>query len=345
VPVVDTSETPEVGGTRSARKPSMTPATDASFWRLGGLSVVELAKRVWHELDVDEVGDRAAALSYYFLFALFPALLFLTALLSFLPPLGLQERLLSYTSDVLPPEAASTVQKTLAEVLGARRTALVSVGALVTLWASSNGMATVMTTMNKVWGARETRPWWRRRLQAVGLTVVFAIFIVAALALMVFGPKIAEMIASLFGLGALFTFVWNVVSVPLVIGCVLVGVQTVYYVAPSGPRRWRWFTPGAVLAVVLWLAMSFGLRVWVANFGNYSATYGSIGGVILLMLWLFLSGIVLLVGAAINREIERAASELSSGGNRRVVSLWRPLKMGASKAPRPPNVRPVPAEP
>ena len=287
----------------------MTPATDASFWKLGGLSVTELTKRVWNELDADEVGDRAAALSYYFLFSLFPALLFLTALLAFLPLAGLQERLLAYTSDVLPGDAASTLERTLAEVLGARRTGLLSFGALATLWASSNGMATVMTTMNKVWGTRETRPWWRRRLLAVGLTIVFALFIVVALTLMVFGPKIGRMVADVFGLGDVFTLLWNLVSVPLVIACVLIGVQSVYYVAPSGPRRWRWFTPGAVLAVVLWLAMSFGLRVWVTNFGNYSATYGSIGGVILLMLWLYLTSYVMLVGAEVDAEIEKGAGE------------------------------------
>ena len=285
----------------------MTPAGATSPWKLGGLSIWELAKRVWSELDADEVGDRAAALSYYFLFSLFPALLFLTALLGFLPLAGLQERLLAYSNEVLPPDAGATLERTLNEILSVRRSGLVSVGALAALWAGSNGMNTVMSTMNKVWGVRETRPWWWRRLLAVGLTIVFAVFIVAALTLMVFGPKIGHMVAELFGLGAVFTLLWNVVSVPLVIVCVLVGVQVVYYVAPSGPRQWRWITPGAVLAVVMWLAMSVGLRIWVTNFGNYSATYGSIGGVILLMLWLYLTSYVMLVGGEVDAEIEKAA--------------------------------------
>src|SRR5213082_2140356 len=90
---------------------------------------------------------------------------------------------------------------------------------------------------------------------------------------------------------------WNEVSIPIVIACALVGIELVYYLAPSGDQRWRWFTPGATLALVAWLAMSFGLRAWVAHFANYSATYGSIGGVILLMLWLYLTSYVLLVGA------------------------------------------------
>jgi membrane protein len=146
----------------------------------------------------------------------------------------------------------------------------------------------------------------RRRLLAVALTVVFAVFIVAALVFLVFAPRIGQMVGEVFGLGALFTVLWNVVSVPFVIACVLIGVEVVYYVAPARERQWRWITPGAVLAVVLWLAMSYGLGVWVTNFGNYSATYGSIGGVILLMLWLYLTSYVLLVGAEVDVEIEKA---------------------------------------
>jgi len=286
----------------------MAPAAAVSPWRLGGLSVRELARRAWNEISDDDVSERAAALSYYFLFALFPALLFLTALLGFLPVAGLQERLLAYTHDVLPPDAASTLERTLTEVLTARRTGLVSLGALITLWAGSSGMVSVMNTMNVVWDVKEHRPWWKRRLMAVGLTLVFSVSIVVALILLVFGGKIGQVVADSFGLGAMFTTMWNVVSIPIVIACVLIGIEVVYYVAPARRRRWRWATPGAVLALAMWLAMSLGLRVWVANFANYSATYGSIGGVILLMFWLYLTSYVLLVGAEVDAEIEAAAA-------------------------------------
>jgi membrane protein len=286
----------------------MTPAAAVSPWKLGGLSLRELASRVWREISDDEVSERAAALSYYFLFALFPALLFLTALLGFLPVEGLQERLLAYAQDVLPPDAASTLERTLTEVLSVRRTGLVSLGALITLWASSNGMVSVMNTMNRVWGVKEHRPWWKRRAMAVGLTLVFAIFIVAALLLLVFGGRIGHVIAESFGLGALFTTLWTLVSMPVVIACALIGIEVIFYGAPARRGRWRWITPGAVLALVLWLGMSLGLRMWVANFGNYSATYGSIGGVIILMFWLYLTSFVLLVGAEVDAEIEAAAA-------------------------------------
>ena len=280
-----------------------------SPWKLGGLSVSVLARRVWAELWKDEVVDRAAALSYYFLFSLFPALLFLTALLGFLPLAGLQERLMSYVASVLPPDAARTVQRTLTEVLTGQRGGLLSLGALLALWAGSNGMASVMSTLNVAYDVEETRPWWKRRLLAIVLTAAFSLFVVATLALLVFGPKIGATIAGWLGLGAVFAILWNVVSLPVVILCGLIGVGLVYHLAPATSERWRWLTPGAVLALALWLAMSFGLRLYVQYFGNYNATYGSIGGVILLMLWLYLTSVVLLLGAEVNAEIEKGARQ------------------------------------
>lgn len=270
---------------------------------------MELSRRVWNELWEDEVTDRAAALSYYFLFSLFPALLFLTALLGYLPISGLQERLMNYLNSVLPPDAATTVQRTLRETLEGGRSGLLSLGALLALWAGSNGMASVMSTLNVAYDVEEMRPWWKRRLLALVLTVAFSLFIIATLALLVFGPKIGTAIAGWFGLGGAFSIVWNVISVPIVILCGLLGVGLVYYLAPATSERWRWVTPGAVLALALWLGMSYGLRLYVVYFGNYNATYGSIGGVILLMLWLYLTGVVLLLGAEVNSEIERAARE------------------------------------
>lgn len=280
-----------------------------SPWRLGGLSISELARRVWREMWEDEVTDRAAALSYYLLFALFPALLFLVALLGFLPLSGLQQRLMSYVVTVLPPDAAQTVERTLGETLDSNRSGLLSLGALLALWAGSNGMASVISTLNVAYDAEESRPWWKRRLLAVVLTVAFSVFIIATLILLVFGPKIGAAVAGWMGLGDVFKLVWNVVSLPVVIACALVGVSLVYYLAPNIRQRWRWITPGAVLALACWLGMSYGLQFYVGRFANYNATYGSIGGVILLMLWLYLTGVVLLVGAEVNAEIEHAARQ------------------------------------
>ena len=280
-----------------------------SPWKLGGLSVAELGRRVWHEIGKDEITDRAAALGYYFLFALFPALLFLTSLLGMLPVTGLMERLIAYADRALPGDAGRIVGQTLAEIQAGARGGLLSFGVLAALWAGSNGMASVMTALNAAYGVDDARPWWKRRLLSIVLTFGFALFIVAALVLVVFGPQIAETVANGLGLGRVFALAWSLLNLPVVVVFVLLGIALVYYFAPAAKQHWRWVTPGSVVGLVLWLGMSYGLRFYVANFADYGATYGSIGGVILLMLWLYLSGLVLLVGAEINAEIEHAAAE------------------------------------
>jgi membrane protein len=284
-------------------------AEKVSPWNLGGLTVRALGQRVWAELGKDEVFDRGAALAYYFVFALFPTLLFMAALLGMFPVPGLMDRLIAYVDEALPPDAASVVHRTLGEVLRNARGGLLSVGALAALWASASGVSSMMAALNAAYGVEDHRPWWKRRLIALALTVGFGVFILAALVLLVFGGQIGSLLATRLGLGDAFTTIWNVVSVVLVIGCVLFGLAMTYYLAPDAKQHWWWVTPGSVVALVLWLALSFGLRIYVANFANYSATYGSIGGVILLILWLYLTGVVLLLGAEINSEIEHAAAE------------------------------------
>ena len=280
-----------------------------SPWNLGGLTVRELGRRVWSEIWDDEVTDRAAALAYYFLFALFPTLLFLTVLLGLLPLPGLMDRLLQYGDQALPSDAASIVRRTWIEISRGARGGLLSIGVLTALWAASNGMASIMSALNVAYDVTDSRPWLKRRLLAVLLTFGFAMFILAALILLVFGPHIGAGVAGLFGLGTLFTSVWTAINIPIVIFFVLVGIALVYYLAPAVEQRWRWVTPGSVVALGLWLVMSWGLRMYVARFADYNATYGSIGGIMLLMLWLYLTGVVLLVGAEINAEIEHAAAE------------------------------------
>jgi membrane protein len=283
-------------------------ASDVSPWKLGGLGVVDLAKRVWSEFSEDEVADRAAALAYYFLFALFPALLFLTALLGLLPIPDLMDRLMAYVAQAMPGDAASIIEKTLHEIVAGAGGSLLSIGVLGALWAGSNGMSSIMSALNVAYDVKETRPWWKSKLLAIGLTLGFSVFILSALVLLVFGPKIGEKVAAVVGLGAVFTFVWNIVSIPVIMILVAIGIALVYYLAPNVEQHWRWVTPGSAVALVLWLAASFALRFYVTNFANYNATYGSIGGVILLMLWLYLSGMALLLGAEVNSEIEHAAA-------------------------------------
>jgi membrane protein len=265
---------------------------------------------VWKEANDDEIFDRAAGLSYYFVFALFPALLFLTALLGMLPIPDLMDRLMSYVEQAMPGDAASIMQKTLGEIVIGAKGSLLSIGALAALWAASGGVASMMTALSVAYDVEDQRPWWRRRLIAIALTFGLALLLLSAVVLLVFGGAIGGFLGNTVGLGAVAVKVWNIAQWPVAIGFVVAAVALMYYVAPAvEQRRWYWVTPGSLVATVAWIAMSLGLRFYVSNFGNYSATYGSIAGVILLLLWLYLSGLMLLLGAEVNAEIEHAAAE------------------------------------
>jgi membrane protein len=283
--------------------------TAASPWALGGLSLRGLSTRVYRRSWHDEILDRAAELSYYFAFALLPTLLFLTALLGLLRVPDLMPQLIGYADRVLPGDAASLIRKTLAEVVRGASGGLVSAGALVALVGASSGMLSIMKALNAAYGITDRRTWWQKRLIAVALTLVFSLFTLTALLLLVFGARLGEAIGDFVGLGRLFTLGWKLAHLPVVILLVLTGLTLVYYLAPAADRVWSWITPGSAFAVVSWLLMSLGLRFYVGYFDYYNATYGSIGGLILLMLWLYWSGVVLLVGAEIDSTIEQARAE------------------------------------
>jgi membrane protein len=298
-----------------------------SPWKLGGLTVRQLAARVFTEIGKDELTDRAAALSYYFVFALFPSLLFLTALVGLFPERDLMERLLTPAQEVLPPDAASLVSRTLAEVQRGASGHLLSVGAVVALWGASRGMVSIITTLNVVYGVTSPRPWWRRQLVAVVLTGAFSLLALGTILSLVFGERVGQAAAAWAGVGGKFATVWGLAQWPLGLVFALTGIDLVYHFAPAVRQRWYWLTPGSVFAGVAWIGASLGFRAYVSAFANYNATYGSIGGVILLLLWLYLSSMALLVGGEINSVIARAAAE-------RGEEIAAPLEEPAEAAPQ-----------
>jgi membrane protein len=283
------------------------PDASGSPWRLGGLSLRELAMRVSAAAFEHEIFDRAAALSYYFLFALFPTLLLLAALLGALGTLDLMEQLMSYAEAVLPPAVASLVSRTLLEIMAGDDKAALSAGALGILWAASRGVRSVIVALNVVYSVERARPWWRRQVVALLLTLAFCVFTLTALVLLAFGGRIGEAVAAWAGLGDVFTAVWRVVQWPLAILFGIVGMDLTYHLAPAAHARLTWLSPGAVIAITGWVLASLAMRVYVGSFADYNATYGSIGAVIILMLLLYLSAAMLLLGAEINAVIARTA--------------------------------------
>jgi membrane protein len=265
-------------------------------------------------MNEDDVWGRAAQLSYYFLLALFPLLLFLVTLLGYFTDASeeLRNSLLSYLGRVMPPSALDLVNTTLDEVGNRKGGGKLSFGLLVTLWAASNGMGAISQTLNIAYEVEESRPWWKVRLVSVGLTILLAVLIISALVLVLYGSRLASLIAWYAGLGDTFVLGWKILQWPIVLGFLLFGFGCLYFFAPNlRHQRWEWVTPGAAVAVALWLLASLGFRAYLYFFNSYSATYGSLGALIILMLWFYLTGMAVLVGGEINSELERAAKKLN----------------------------------
>ncbi|HVF87758.1 MAG TPA: YihY/virulence factor BrkB family protein [Pyrinomonadaceae bacterium] len=289
----------------------------SSIWALGGLTWRELGRRVWRTVYEGDFFTRTAALSYYFLLALFPLLLFLTAMLGYFAETGteLRQNLLIYLSKLMPRSASALIRTTVEEITQNAGGGKISFGLLATLWAASYGMGAISETLNVAYRVKETRPWWRVRLLAIGLTIALAALIISALALVLYGGEIGEGIADRLQLGGLFLIVWHLAQWPIVLAFVLLGFALIYYFAPNlHDQHWYWVTPGSVVGVLLWLLVSVIFRLYLRYFDRYSMTYGSLGAVIILMLWFYLTGAALLAGGELNAEIENAAAEAGTPG-------------------------------
>jgi membrane protein len=270
------------------------------------ISWTELLKRTAKETSADNVLGLAAQLAYYFLLALVPAMVFLVALTSFFPT-QLIDQMLGSLARVAPRDVFAIVEEQVGALRGGSHGGVLTFGLLVALWSSSAAVVSVTDALNKAYDIEEGRPWWQVRLTAIGLTVGLALFILVAFTLVMLGPTLADTIASRVGLGEAFALTWKIVQWPVVFGLLVLALALLNYFAPDAEQDWTWITPGAVLAAILWVAASLGFKFYVANFADYNATYGSLGGVIVLMLWFYLTGVAILVGAEMNAEIEHAS--------------------------------------
>src|SRR5215204_2895282 len=284
----------------------------ASLWGLGGMSWRELGVRVWKEVQEDNVFGRAAELSYYFLLALFPFLIFLTSVIGLVlgSGTGTRHALFDYLARVIPGSAYQLIDNTMIEVSSASGGGKLSFGILAALWAASNGLGAITESLNTAYDLKESRPWWKQRLTSIGLTIALSILIIGALVLVVAGGRIAEWLAVSYGFGPIFPTAWKIIQWPVILACMILAFALIYYFAPDfREQSWQWLTPGAAIGVALWLIVSLGFRVYLHFFNSYSATYGSLGAVIILMLWLYFTGAAVLIGGEINSELENAAAE------------------------------------
>jgi membrane protein len=307
----------------------------------------ELFKRTAKETISDDVLSLAAELAYYFFLALFPALLFAVALASFFPVDNLIDDIVQRLSGVAPPDVLEIIRTQITKIAEGEHGGLLTAGMLLTLWSTSAGMLAIINTLNKAYDIEESRSWWKVRLTAIALTIALVVFILLSFALVIIGPTFAERLAAWFGLSQVFVWTWWILQWPFVFALVATAIGLVYYFAPDAEQEWVWLTPGSVLATLLWLLFSLGFKFYVANFADYNETYGAIGGVIVLLLWFYTSGLAILIGAELNAEIEHASpygkdpGEKVPGEKRRIgVAAAHAWEEQQRNAPAPPSTPP-----
>lgn len=259
-------------------------------------------------MRADDIPSYAAALAYYFLFSLFPFFLFLAALLAYIPIPNLLDQIMSLLGQLVPQDLLSLIEDNVTDLVSKQRGGLLSFGILAALWTASSAVTAISNSMNKAYGVTEGRPFWKVRGAAIVLTVGLAALIPGSMVLLLLGPKYAGWLAAKIGLSQAFVILWSILRWPVIVFLMIFGAALVYYFTPDVEQEWRWITPGSVFAVLTWVPFSLGFAYYVDNFGQYNKTYGSIGAVIVLLTWMYLSSFFLLLGGEINSEIEHASA-------------------------------------
>jgi membrane protein len=278
-----------------------------SLWKFAGMTPFRLTQAVVKQMGEDELSTRSAALSYYFVLAVFPLFLFLLSLVGLFAGQHsqLRDSIISGLGKMAPGSAAQLVQSVISETFKSSGGLKLLAGIFGALWAASSGMGAVIVSLNVIYRAKESRPWWKQRLTAVGLTAALAGLIIVAITIVLYGGKIGDAVAAHIGLTMAFQIVWKIVQWPLSIAAMFLSFSILYYFGPDVEhRKWYWITPGAAIGVALWLAASIGFRIYLHFFNSYSATYGSLGAAIILLLWLYITGFTILMGGEANALIE-----------------------------------------
>jgi len=278
----------------------------------GARAVISGGRSLWSELSADDVGDFAAGLSYRFFLALVPFFIFVTALGGFVAGLGNFEdpsnQLLDRFGDALPGDARSVLDTQLTAMLEEQRPGLLSVGLVGTIWAASGALGALMKAMNRMYDVQETRPFWKRTGVALALTLLGGLFFVAAFVLAVAGRAIADAIVDAAGLGSVAEAGVTALGYVLALMSLMVATAFLYWAAPNVRLPFRWVSPGAVLFAVGWLVATTAFTLYVSNFGSYNATYGTLGGVVILLVWFYLTSYILLAGAELNALLAQKAA-------------------------------------
>ena len=305
--------------------------------RIAGLHELGLwgfLTKLYRRWSDNAITDRAAQLGYYFVFALFPFLFFLVSLTAYLPLQGAMQELLARLQEVMPDEAMAIVQDQLQKLLTVQRPKLLTMSLLLAVWSASRGVDAIRTSLNLAYDVKESRPYWKTQALAVATTVIGAVVVLLSITLIALGGKAGEWLAGQLGIQQVYAMVWAFLRWPITMFLIMFVAARLYYFLPDVEQEWRFITPGSVVGTLLWLLVTWGFSQYVEHFGKYDVTYGSIGGVIVLLTWLYLTGLIFILGGEINAILEHADHEGKAPGART-----------AGEAPPPPEDRPSAASP
>jgi membrane protein len=276
---------------------------------VGRVDVSGIAKDTIAEVSDDDVPGLAAEMTYHAILSIFPFLLFLAGLTSIIDNVfgvgNLTDRIVNQASHVMPEDATSLLRSFTGEVVNSQGTWAIVIGLLGALWASSSAVGAAMKALNRAYDVKENRGFIKRKVVALALTVLFTGVIVVAALLLALGPLMAGGIGEALGWRQEFVTAWNWLTFPAALALVTLAVAILYALAPATDHQWRWITPGAALFVVGWVIASVVFTLYVSNFGSYNRTYGSLAAVIILLLWLYWSNMLLLIGGELNAVLAR----------------------------------------
>jgi len=261
--------------------------------------------RTYEDIGRNHTLQMAAALSYYFVMSLFPALIFLSAVATYLPLPDVFNQSLNLMARFVPGDSMGLVRKVLSDVVTPNRGAFLSFGFLGTLWAASGGFSAAMEALNVAYDVEETRPFWKTRPLAIGLTFVIGFFLLMALGVMIVGPRFGEWMAGRLHLSQVWVWVWPYIHWTISVVFTILAVEALYFIAPNVKQRFWATLPGAVVAVSCWIGLSYLLGIYFRSFANFNKTYGTLGAAVGLMVWLYWTGFAMLVGAELNAELAK----------------------------------------
>jgi membrane protein len=289
-----------------------------------------VAKRTWESILTDRLFGRAAELGFYFLFALFPTLFSASSILGLAARSADQfyDKLLNYLALVIPTSALGTVLETFNETTAAATPGKMTFGLIAAIWSASVGISAIQDTLNVVYKVQNTRSFLRARIYAIGLTIILTVVVTLILIAMLGGDLVAAVanhrIYNHF-LSIAAAFSAKLIGGTIATALLALSFAVIYYWAPDVKARcWHWLTPGGTIGILGWLLASFGLRIYLHFFNSYSVTYGSLGAVIILLTWFYITGLMLLVGAEINSEIEAAAAQKRLAGHPTLAPFIKP---------------------